>query len=153
MIIASNTQAALPHRCTRPRMTNPTPLDKSALAGLVDRFYEKVRVDAELGPIFNAAVHDWDEHKQLLTSFWASVALGAGSYRGNPMGAHRAHPIRVEHFDRWLQLWRETCCEELSEGPAAQMVEYAERIGSSLKHGLGVHPRAQPFGVPIVGIL
>lgn len=134
-------------------MTNLMPLEKPALAGQVDRFYEKVRVDAQLGPIFNAAVHDWDEHKQLLTSFRASVALGAGSYRGNPTGAHRTHPIRVEHFDRWLQLWRETCRKERPEGSAAQMVEYAERIGSSLKRGLGVHPQAQPLGVPIVDIL
>ncbi|MDE3210723.1 MAG: group III truncated hemoglobin [Pseudomonadota bacterium] len=129
-----------------------TPLDESALAGLVDRFYEKVRVDAQLGPVFNAAVHDWDQHKQLLTSFWASVALRAGSYRGNPMGAHRPHPIRDEHFDRWLQLWRETCGELLAEGPAEQMVEYAERIGSSLRYGLGVQAKARPLGVPLAVI-
>jgi hemoglobin len=97
-------------------------------------------------------VHDWDEHKRLLTSFWASVALRAGSYRGNPMGAHRPHPIRAEHFDRWLALWRETCAEELDETAAATMREYAERIGRSLKYGLGLNPQAQPFGVPIVGI-
>ena len=119
---------------------------------LVDRFYEKVRVDAQLGPVFNAAVHDWDEHKRLLTSFWASVALRAGSYRGNPMAAHRPHPIRAEHFDHWIELWLETCAEELDETDAAQMVDYAQRIGRSLKLGLGLHPQARTFGVPIVGI-
>jgi hemoglobin len=126
--------------------------DQAAIATLVDHFYEKVRRDPDIGPIFNAAVHDWDEHKQLLTSFWASVALRAGSYRGNPMAAHRPHPIRAEHFDRWLALWQETCDEELDETHAAQMLEYAQRIGRSLKYGLGLHPLARPFGVPIVGI-
>lgn len=130
----------------------PSPLDEPSLARLVDRFYEKVRRDAQIGPIFNAAVHDWDEHKRLLTSFWASVALRAGSYRGNPMGAHRPHPIRAEHFDRWLALWRETTAEELDEAGAAQMQEYAERIGRSLKYGLGIHPQARGFHLPIVGI-
>ncbi len=133
-------------------MKPPVPFDESTIATLVDRFYEKVRVDAQLGPVFNAAVHDWDEHKRLLTSFWASVALRAGSYRGNPMAAHRPHPIRAEHFDHWIELWLETCAEELDETDAAQMVDYAQRIGRSLKLGLGLHPQARTFGVPIVGI-
>ncbi|MFC5437051.1 group III truncated hemoglobin [Rhodanobacter umsongensis] len=133
-------------------MNPPSPLDEAALARLVDRFYERVRRDARIGPIFNAAVHDWDEHKRLLTSFWASVALRAGSYRGNPMAAHRPHPIQAEHFDHWLALWRETCTEELDEANAALMLEYASRIGRSLKYGLGIHPQARSFGVPIVGI-
>lgn len=132
------------------RMNPAAPFDEATLATLVDHFYEKVRREPQLGPIFNAAVHDWDEHKRLLTSFWASVALRAGSYRGNPMGAHRPHPIRAEHFDRWLELWLETCAEELDETRAAEMVGYAGRIGHSLK--LGLHPQARPFGVPIVGI-
>jgi hemoglobin len=133
-------------------MSPSLPFDERAIATLVEHFYEKVRGDAQLGPVFNAAVHDWDEHKALLTSFWSSVALRAGSYRGNPMAAHRPHPIRAEHFDRWLALWRETCAEELDEGNAALMLEYAERIGRSLKLGLGLHPQVQPFGVPIVNI-
>lgn len=134
------------------RMNPQSPLDEAVLATLVDHFYEKVRGDAQIGPIFNAAVHDWDEHKRLLTSFWASVALRAGSYRGNPMGAHRRHAIRAEHFDHWLELWGETCAEELDEAAAATMLEYAQRIGRSLKYGLGLNPQAQPFSVPIVGI-
>jgi hemoglobin len=133
-------------------MKPPVPFDESAIATLVDRFYEKVRVDAQLGPVFNAAVDDWDQHKRLLTSFWASVALRAGSYRGNPMAAHRPHPIRAEHFDRWLELWCETCAEELDEARAARMLEFAQRIGHSLKLGLGLRPQAHSFGVPIVSI-
>ncbi len=135
-----------------PPMNPQSPVDEPALARLVDHFYEKVRRDAQIGPVFNAAVHDWGAHKQLLTSFWASVALRAGSYRGNPMAAHRPHPIRSEHFDRWLALWQETCDEELDEVHAAQMLEYAQRIGRSLKYGLGLHALAKPFGVPIVSI-
>ncbi|GAA0263761.1 group III truncated hemoglobin [Rhodanobacter caeni] len=133
-------------------MNPPAALDEALLATLVDHFYEKVRRDPDIGPIFNAAVHDWDEHKRLLTSFWASVALRAGSYRGNPMAAHRPHPIQARHFDRWLELWRETCGEELDEANAAQMLDYAQRIGRSLKFGLGLHPEGRAFGVPVVGV-
>lgn len=134
------------------RMNPQSPLDEAVLARLVDHFYEKVRRDAQIGPIFNAAVDDWDEHKRLLTSFWASVALGAGSYRGNPMAAHRPHPIRAEHFDRWLAMWQETCDEELDEVHAAQMLEFAQRIGRSLKYGLGLHAQGKPFSVPIISV-
>jgi hemoglobin len=134
------------------RMNPQSPLDEATLARLVDHFYEKVRRDAQIGPIFNAAVHDWDAHKRQLTSFWASVALRAGSYRGDPMGAHRPHSIRAEHFDRWLAMWQETCDEELDEVHAAQMLEFAQRIGRSLKYGLGLHEQVRPLGVPFVGI-
>lgn len=133
-------------------MSTPAPFDERAIAILVDCFYEKVRVDPQLGPVFNLAVRDWDEHKALLTSFWSSVALRAGSYRGNPMAAHRPHPIRAEHFEHWIALWQETCAEVLDETHAAQMVELAQRIGRSLSHGLGLNPQARPFGVPMVGV-
>lgn len=126
------------------------PPTEAELATLVDRFYDKVRVDAELGPVFNQAVSDWEQHKQLLTSFWCSVARRAQSYRGNPMAAHQRQPVRAEHFDRWLALWRPTCAEVLDEQAAALMIDYAERIGQSLKLGLGLRPRGRTLGVPIV---
>ena len=59
-------------------MNAPPELDEDALARPVDRFYDRVRADGLLGPVFNAAVHDWPEHKRLLTRFWSSVALRAG---------------------------------------------------------------------------
>ncbi len=131
----------------------PDTLDAAHLATLVDRFYEKVRADPMLGPVFNAAVHDWDEHRRTLVSFWSSVALGTQSYRGSPMSAHRPHPIRGEHFDHWLELWRETAREVLEEDAAGRMIDYAERIGRSLRMGLGLpgRPGARSLGIPIVG--
>lgn len=134
-------------------MIPSTPLDEAGIARLVDRFYEKVRVDPLLGPVFNPAVHDWDEHKRLLTSFWASVVLRAASYRGNPMSAHRPLPIRGEHFARWLALWDETTRETLDAESAARMREHAERIGRGLQLGLGLLDRPDPrmLGLKLVG--
>lgn len=130
-------------------------LDETRIAALVDRFYDKVRADASIGPIFNAAVHDWPGHKALLTRFWCSVALGAQSYRGNPMAVHRGQPaIRAVHFARWLELWRETTAEVLDEADAAQMQDYADRIGRSLRMGMGLPERldVRPLGIPVVGV-
>jgi hemoglobin len=129
-------------------MTSEPPLDAAAIARLVDRFYDRIRVDGVLGPVFNAAVDDWDEHKRLLTSFWCSVALRAGSYSGNPMAAHRPHPIRAEHFEHWLGLWQDTAQALLPPAQAALLVEYAGRIGGSLRHGLGLGG-SRPLDLPI----
>ena len=120
---------------------DPQPdLHRDDIARLVDRFYERVRTDAVLGPVFNAAVDDWPEHKRVLTSFWASVALREGSYRGNPMAAHRPHPIQAAHFDHWLALWHEVAHEVLPAAQAEVFVEHATRIGRSLRYGLDLDP-------------
>ncbi|GLQ90596.1 group III truncated hemoglobin [Dyella flagellata] len=129
-------------------------LDTAQIAQLVDRFYEKVRIDPLLGPVFNAAIDDWDEHKRTLTSFWCSVALRANSYRGNPMAIHREQTsIRTEHFERWLSLWRTTTREMLDEADAGIMLEHADRIGRSLRLGMGLQERLgmSPFTIPVVG--
>ncbi len=115
-----------------------TELGADDIERLVDRFYDRVRVDPVLGPIFGAAVHDWAAHKRTLVSFWSSVALRAGTYRGNPMAAHRPHPIRSQDFDRWLCLWRETADAVLAPAHAALFQELANRIARSLRHGLGL---------------
>jgi hemoglobin len=133
-------------------MQDNTKLDAAQIALLVDRFYDKVRNDPLIGPVFNAAVDDWDEHKRTLTSFWCSVTLGANSYRGNPMAIHRAQPIRLEHFERWLELWQITTRESLDEGDAARMIAHADRIGRSLRLGMGLPERlgSQPFAIPMI---
>jgi len=131
-------------------MQEPSQLDPARIASLVDRFYGKVRLDPLLGPVFNAAVEDWDEHQRTLTSFWCSVALRANSYRGNPMAVHRTQPaIRAEHFERWLALWHSTTRELLDEADAAVMLEHAERIGRSLRLGMGLPERLAPRGLAI----
>lgn len=134
-------------------MNDASILEERHIATLVDRFYDKVRRHPELGPVFNAAVHDWDDHKRTLTAFWSSVALKTSSYRGNPMAKHHGHPIRHEHFDQWLALWRETTDEVLSAEDAALMRHYAERIGQSLRYGLGLTggPGARSLGLPVLG--
>lgn len=129
----------------------PPHLDEAQLAKLVDRFYEKVRVDPLLGPVFAPRIDDWDAHKVLMTSFWATIALRTGHYRGNPLAKHQPLPIGIEHFQRWLVLWRETANETLDEASAALMTGYAERIGYGMRvgMGLGAHRRGRESGIPI----
>src|SRR4051794_38717305 len=42
---------------------------------LVQVFYGRVRKDSALGPIFNEAVGDWENHLEKLADFWSSVTL------------------------------------------------------------------------------
>jgi len=123
---------------TGPARHDDDSLTIAEIERLVDRFYDRVQLDPVLGPIFNPAVLDWAEHKRTLVSFWSSVALRSGTYRGNPMAAHRPHPIQAGHFDHWLGLWRETADEVLSPAHAALFTGYARRIAGSLRHGLGL---------------
>jgi hemoglobin len=133
------------------RQAIPANLDESRLAMLVERFYEKVRADPLLAPVFDTVVDDWDAHKVLMTSFWATVALRTGHYRGNPLARHQPLPIGVGHFQRWLALWRETAGDLLDAESAALMAGYAERIGYGMRVGMGLsgHQRGRESGIPI----
>ena len=66
-------------------------ITEERLAALVPAFYARVRNDPLIGPLFNAAVHDWAEHLEKLTAFWSSVMLTTGRYKGSPMAAHLRH--------------------------------------------------------------
>jgi hemoglobin len=93
-----------------------------------------------IGPIFEEAVEDWDEHLGKLCDFWSSVMLTSGRYKGNPMAAHVKHPIEPEFFDRWLSLWGETASEVFLPEAAALFQLKAENIAASLKLALFHRP-------------
>ena len=133
-------------------MSEPEILDEEALGRLVERFYAKVRLDPELGPVFNGAIQDWPHHLEKLKAFWSSVMLTTGRYKGQPMVAHMKHEssMKAELFQRWLGLWRETAAEVLSPEGARAVGEKADRIAESLQLGLsfarGDHPMAMKSG-------
>lgn len=75
---------------------------------LVDLFYDDVRGDPLLGPVFADHVDDWGPHLETMARFWFTILFGRDAYHGNPAVKHVPLPIQREHFDRWLALWRET---------------------------------------------
>jgi hemoglobin len=107
---------------------------EAALPTLVRRFYDRVRADAELGPVFNDAVENWDRHLATLVDFWSSMMLASGRYKGNPTQVHLQHGARIssEMFGRWLALWKETTDEIMSPDVAAALQVKAARIAQSL---------------------
>jgi hemoglobin len=113
-------------------------IDETALGRLIPLFYQRVRDDAELGPVFDDAVSDWPEHLDKLVAFWSSVMLTSGRYKGNPMIAHLKHKARItpELFARWLTLWAETTDAVMAPSAAAALQAKAARIAESLQLAL-----------------
>lgn len=109
--------------------------NEALIERLVRRFYEHVRADAVLGPIFAARITDWEPHLARMCAFWSSVVLATGRYQGQPMPAHAALPVDARHFDRWLELFEATA-NELFQPPTAELfITRARRIAASLEMG------------------
>lgn len=93
---------------------------------LVHSFYEKIRKDDLLGPIFNAHIpeDEWPEHLMNITDFWETNLFKVPRYKGSPTQKHinvdinSNYTISQVHFGKWLQLWFETI-DELHVGNLA----------------------------------
>lgn len=107
---------------------------------LVRRFYDAVRGDPTLGPIFDVRISDWDEHLDTMRRFWSSIVLGMPLYHGNPVAAHMGLAIGDAHFARWLELWRDVVTASFTGPVAAGMIVRAERIAGALSRHLAEVP-------------
>lgn len=121
-------------------------LDEAHITELVDRFYDKVSADEHIGPVFNAVIADWVEHKEKLTRFWCSVALNAGTYQDSPLRKHLPLDIDQSHFQRWVSLWQQTVPEIMDEQAAEMMIGYAMNIRRGMSMGLGMQDPGYPEG-------
>src|SRR4051812_352820 len=91
-----------------------SPVTEEAIHTLVHAFYDKIRTDPALGPIFNGAIPEgaWPAHLAKMCDFWSSVTLMTGRFKGSPMQAHvRLGGLRPTHFARWLHLFEATARE------------------------------------------
>src|SRR5688500_10404481 len=93
---------------------------------LVDRFYDKVKTDSLLGPVFSHVA--WQHHLPIMYNFWSSILLGDQSYRGNPLQKHLQLEINKNHFSRWLTLSEETVDENFVGETADEVKKRAQAI-------------------------
>lgn len=102
---------------------------------LVYAFYDRVRDDAMLGPVFDGVLAGrWDEHLPKMCRFWSSLVLGTKTYRGNVQQAHDPVPgVEPQHFSRWLYLFLDTVQARYAPAAAVQFMEPALRIAQSLQ--------------------
>ena len=125
-----------------PSATKLGHVSEDGIRRLVDAFYDKVRLDAELAPIFLRAIPgDWEPHLTRMYAFWSSVMLTTGRYKGNPVVKHLVIPgIQPHLFERWLALFNETCGELFDDGVSEEFRAKTARIAESLKLALFYRP-------------
>ena len=104
---------------------------------LVDAFYNKVRIDPLLAPVFAGRVNDWQAHHQKMSAFWRSVLLGTKEYKGHLMAVHaNLRGLEAAHFSRWLDLFEQTMQETLPPGVVPYTRYIAQRFTRAMKLGL-----------------
>jgi hemoglobin len=110
-----------------------TGIDDPMIERLVRTFYEAVRTDDLIGPVFAERITDWEPHLQRMCEFWSSVALMSGRYHGQPMVKHMPLPVEGRHFDRWLELFERTARQVCPPVAAEHFIERARRIAQRLE--------------------
>ena len=106
---------------------------------LVDSFYDRVRGDDLIGPIFNEVAHvDWGTHLPKMYDFWESVLFGSTGFKGNPLGVHLALSRRTaltsHEFDRWMSLFQATVDDLFSGATASSAKLRAARIAVTMQN-------------------
>ncbi|WP_295990210.1 group III truncated hemoglobin [Rugamonas sp.] len=112
-------------------------LNQASITSLVHEFYDDVRADPELSPVFSAAIGgNWTPHLDRMVDFWSTVMLGTKSFQGNVFGKHMIlEGILPAHFVRWLALFNATSSRLFEPRIASEFQVTAKRIAGSLQYG------------------
>jgi hemoglobin len=120
----------------------PEALDEAMIRAVVHGFYDAIRADDLLGPIFNRAIapEAWPHHLAKMCDFWSATLLRTGRYQGRPLPPHLALPgLGEEHFRRWLSLFRATVARLCPPDVAHLFMDRALRIAHSFRLAIAYH--------------
>ena len=106
---------------------------------LVNSFYNKVVKDETIGFFFKDVIKvDWDKHLPKMYSFWESILFGKMSYKGNPMAVHfpinQMEAMEKKHFEKWLELWKQTIEENFTGQNASMAIAKSENIANLMAY-------------------
>lgn len=127
------TESDYKHRGADAGVTEPV------IRSVVVAFYEKVKRDAALGPVFRDIIgENWDAHVERVCSFWLYVTHLAPGYNSPDfMPAHIKHTsIQSSLLPHWLRLFRETAEELCSREVAGALIDIAQRMAVSIEMSL-----------------
>jgi len=114
----------------------PELLDEEMIRGVVYGFYDAIRKDDLVRPIFERAIaaDDWPRHLAKMCDFWSATLLRTRRYDGRPLPPHLSIPgLGEEHFRRWLTLFRETVMRLCPPEVARLFMDRALRIAHSFR--------------------
>ena len=68
---------------------------------MVNAFYDQIRENEVLGPIFNGIIQDrWSQHLEKMYNFWQTILLEEHTYIGSPFHHHAKLPVDASHFEQ-----------------------------------------------------
>jgi hemoglobin len=109
--------------------------DRNDIIYLVDTFYDQVKENKTIGPIFDeVAKINWQEHLPNMYDFWESVLFGKGVFKGNPMIKHillsKKTTMSPVQFDAWLELWTATVNANFMGKKSDEIISKAKSIAN-----------------------
>lgn len=79
---------------------------------IVNTFYERIRKNEILGPIFDERIGGrWEQHLEKMYRFWQTILFSEHTYNGSPFPPHANIPIDESHFIIWVSNWTATVDE------------------------------------------
>ena len=116
---------------------------------LVDTFYDKVRNDESLAPVFNAQIQDrWPQHLEKMYTFWQTVLLGEHTYYGSPFPPHAKLPVNHLHFERWLALFTKTIDDLFSGEKADEALWRANKMAQMFEMKIDYYRNQESKSLP-----
>lgn len=94
--------------------------NKEEIENLIEIFYGKVFRNEILAPFFKDL--DFEAHKPQMVHFWSFVLINEPGYKTNVTEKHLHMPLKEEHFEIWIKLFKETI-DELFEGETAEIAK------------------------------
>lgn len=109
---------------------------RDGIRNLLTVFYAACGEDPVVGPVFNAAISDWEHHIDHVADFWSTQTGGPALYPGG-MGRHIRLGLGPEHFAAWLAIWERVCRERCASREAEEMIRIARLFAARLKEMTG----------------
>ena len=114
---------------------------------LVDTFYNRIREDELLSPIFNERIQNkWPEHLDKMYRFWQTVLLAEHTYFGSPFPPHAKLPVGHEHFSAWLALFNKTVDELFTGDKATEAKWRADKMAEMFEAKIA-YAKRNPFNI------
>lgn len=105
---------------------------------LLTEFYKDATKDAEIGHHFDNL--DLETHLPIIVNFWEKILFGEPVYFGNPLAVHKflheLSPLKLEHFQRWFEIFSRKVDESFAGKTAENAKLRAKMIAHSLNQNL-----------------
>jgi len=112
---------------------------------MVNSFYSNARQDELLGPIFEQAITDWQDHLPTMYQFWERLLFGFSLYEGNPFQKHLNLSLEAKHFTMWIKIFIQTIDQNFSGPKAEEAKRLAKNIAGSFQLRMGITPEHNNF--------